>query len=93
MRLMRLEQAAAIAAAIEEFNSTDKLTIREPCDCGHQVRHNNGGNYHDIIRLCRDMGGEVFVMNDTTSELEAPAEWRETNEVAENIVAAYADWL
>ena len=23
----------------------------EPCDCGLQVRHNNGGNYHSIDRL------------------------------------------
>lgn len=24
---------------------------REACDCGTQVQHNNGGNYHDIHRL------------------------------------------
>ena len=23
----------------------------EPCDCGLQIRHNNGGNYHTIDRL------------------------------------------
>ena len=23
----------------------------EPCDCGLQIRHNNGGNYHAVDRL------------------------------------------
>lgn len=31
-----------------------KMTIelyREKCNCGYQIRHNNGGNYHAIDRL------------------------------------------
>lgn len=24
---------------------------QEPCDCGSQVRHNNGGNYHEVVNV------------------------------------------
>lgn len=27
--------------------------IREPCDCGSQIRHNNGGNYHERIEILK----------------------------------------
>lgn len=92
MRLLPSEQKERIEEAVEQFNSTGQLTIEEPCDCGNQVRHNNGGNYHDIIRLARD-NDKTFIVEDTTSELEAPAEWEEASESAEEIIAKYADWL
>ena len=45
----------------------------EPCDCGGQVRHNNGGNYHSIARLVTASDGEgnaaVVVENTTTREV------------------------
>lgn len=91
MRLLPSEQAAAMKKAIEKFNSTGQLTIEEPCDCGNQVRHNNGGNYHDIIRLARDKG-QTLIMEDTTSELEPPAEWEECND-PEAVISKLADWL
>lgn len=24
---------------------------QEPCDCGSQVMHNNGGNYHEVVNV------------------------------------------
>lgn len=27
------------------------VLYREPCDCGSQIRHNDGGNYHAVDRL------------------------------------------
>ena len=44
----------------------------EPCDCGSQVRHNNGGNYHSIARLVTASDGEgnaaVVVENTTKAQ-------------------------
>ncbi len=91
MRLLPSQAAQAITEAIEQFNSTGQLTIYEPCNCGGQIRHNDGGNYHEVIRLAHD-NGQDFVMYDSTSGLEAPAEW-EPVENALPLIATYADWL
>jgi hypothetical protein len=91
MRLLPSQQAERVEQAKEIFHNAGSLTIYEPCNCGGQVRHNNGGNYHDIVRLAKD-GGQVFIMNDTTSELEAPAEW-EPCEDWQGVIEKNSDWL
>ena len=89
--LLPSQQKERIEQAKETFHNTGKLTIEEPCNCGNQVMHNNGGNYHDIIHLAKD-GGQVFIMEDTTSELEAPAEW-EICEDWQKVIDKNSDWL
>lgn len=91
MRLLPSEQEARTKAAIQEFQETSTLNICEPCDCGSHIRHNNGGNYHEIISLRRD-SGQVFVMYDTTCELTPPAQWEVCTD-PETIIREYADWL
>lgn len=91
MRLLPSQQKERIKQAVEIFYNTGKLTLAEPCNCGSQVRHNNGGNYHDIIQLVRD-GEQVFIMEDTTSELEVLAEW-EPCEDWQGVIEKNSDWL
>ena len=49
----------------------------EPCNCGDQVRHNNGGNYHRIARLVTvgDGEGNVAVVFDGHGFGVIPEEW------------------
>ena len=91
MHLLPSEQKAAIDAAIDHYRETGKLAIYEPCDCGSHIRHNNGGNYHEIIHLRTD-GGRHFVKYASTCELSEPAEW-ETCEDPEAVIRENGDWL
>lgn len=91
MRLLPSERVEKLYEAIKEFNSTGQLTIAEPCDCGNQIRHNNGGNYHDLVYLKRD-GVQTFAMETSTSELEPPTEWEECLD-PEAVISKLADWL
>ena len=91
MNLLPSEAKKRAKAAIQEFEKTGRLTIYEPCDCGSQIRHNNGGNYHDIIRMAIDSGG-IFVKYDTTCELVAPVEWEPCDDYIA-IIRDHADWL
>jgi hypothetical protein len=75
------------------FRRTGELSIYEPCNCGSHIRHNNGGNYHEIISLAHSEG-EYFIKRDTTCELAIPAEWEKISEdEAINAIEQYADWL
>ena len=91
MRLLPSEQAQRATQAIIQFSETGSLVINEPCDCGSHIRHNNGGNYHDIIFLQHD-GDQAFVKYETTCELTPPAEW-ETCDDPEKVIRDHADWL
>jgi len=44
----------------------------EPCNCGLQIRHNNGGNYHAVVRLhlIGDEDGVYCVILEKTSTRE-----------------------
>jgi len=93
MRLLPSEKKAAIKKAIQLFAAKDGLIIHEPCDCGSHIRHNNGGNYHEIIYLKRDLD-KFFVQNDCTSELEPPSEWKEiSRQKVFELIEEYSDWL
>ena len=91
MRLLPSKQKEKVAAAIKKYDEIGKLNIYEPCDCGSHIRHNNGGNYHKIISLQCDEG-KHFIMEDSTCELNAPAEW-EPCENPHKIIEENADWL
>ena len=91
MRLLSSEQKKHIEEAVELFEKTGKLNIDETCDCGSHIRHNNGGNYHDFIRLRRD-GDKIFIKYDTTCELVAPAEWNPCDDW-KTVIRKNADWL
>lgn len=45
---------------------------REPCNCGDQIRHNNGGNYHavDKLHLIGDENGVYCIILEETSTRE-----------------------
>lgn len=89
------EKKEKVAKAMEEFNANKRLTIWEPCNCGSQIRHNNGGNYHQIIEIRRD-GNKNYVKFDSTCELVADAEWQLLSKHYHNVrslVLRYADWL
>lgn len=91
MRLLPSEKAVAIEQAIKQFNEFEELYIYEPCDCGSQIRHNNGGNYHDSLSLKRDEG-RVYLKRETTCELTPDAEW-ELCEDWEKVIRVNGDWL
>lgn len=85
------EQKKRVEKAIKEFKETGKFSIYEPCDCGSQVRHNNGGNYHEEIYLQMDEG-QAYIKRTSTSEFEPPAEW-ELCEDWEQVIKNNSDWL
>ncbi len=89
--LLPSEQQERIKKAIATLEETASLSIFEPCDCGNQISHNNGGNYHDEIYLKRD-SGKTFVKYETTCELVAPAQWELCND-PEVVIRQNADWL
>lgn len=72
--------------AVQQLQDGEKLVFSQDCDCGSQIRHNNGGNYHDTVVITRDKG-QLFAKRETTCELVAAAEWEEVlpNEVEELI--------
>ena len=77
MKLLPSEEnarQAEIVAQIKALKEGDKVYLCEPCDCGSHIRHNNGGNYHDLIAIALD-GGQYYRKDDTTCDLIAPAEW------------------
>jgi hypothetical protein len=93
MRLLPSQRKARVTRALAEFESTGELHIAEPCDCGSQIRHNNGGNYHRYLLLRRD-GAQYFIQQGTTSELDPPPEWGEiTHKDVLEMIESYGDWL
>ncbi len=52
----------------------DVIVMSEPCDCGAQIRHNNGGNYHELVSIAFE-NDQWYVKFDTTCELTPKPEW------------------
>lgn len=47
-----------------------KWRYAERCNCGSQIRHNNGGNYHDRASCRFDQDSQMFIMRSwSTCEL------------------------
>lgn len=90
MYLLPTEREQRIKAAIKTFEETGSLFIFEPCNCGSQIRHNNGGNYHEEIYLKADQG--VYVKHETTCELTPEAEWQIVDDWRA-VITQNADWL
>jgi len=42
--------------------------LREPCNCGFNIRHNNGGNYHEVLKLL-EFKGKLYMLSTDTREL------------------------
>jgi len=42
--------------------------LREPCDCGDRIRHNNGGNYHEVLKLL-EYNKKLYMLSTDTREL------------------------
>ena len=91
MRLLPSGKEEKIGEAISWFLDNGTVTIQEPCNCGSNIRHNNGGHYHEIVTLKRDHS-QVFVMYDSTCELTPPAAWQECHDWRA-VIAENADWL
>lgn len=93
MRNLPSEQTEKSILAISEFLSTGYLSIFEPCDCGSNIRHNNGGNYHEEIFLKKD-SGKYFSQIGTTSEYASPQPWEElTLKEVFMVIEEHSDWL
>lgn len=81
-RLLPSEQRVAEIAAGElahqqlSRNDGSGIRLEEPCNCGSNISHNNGGNYHAIVTVVRD-DGRYFIREDTTCELVDTPEWEE----------------
>ena len=65
------------------------VRIEEPCDCGDRIRHDNGGNYHQVITLKYRLG-KVWAKFGSTCELLPAPEWEPAGE---DVVDQYAHWL
>lgn len=73
--LLPSERTLAQRTALVNLCNRGELMLYEPCDCRGQVRHNNGGNYHEILSYRMD-GGKCFVKRSSTSEYDY-SEWEE----------------
>lgn len=56
------------------FEQETQVLYQEPCNCGSQIRHNNGGNYHEVVRLYMFVNGEQWavVLERTTTRESFP---------------------
>lgn len=90
-RLLPSELRKEIWKAIHYYDENGSITIEEPCNCDSHIRHNNGGNYHDIISIRQDEE-KHFQIIETTSELEPPAKWFEINNPYD-VIIKYGEWL
>jgi len=64
------------------LDNTGSLILRERCNCGDQVRHNNGGNYHEIIEITSDSAGYSIRRTDTSDF----SKWSEPHIMDENYI-------
>lgn len=80
MKLLPSELRARIEEIRKEIRNLkegERLCYEEPCNCGNNIRHNSGGNYHDIVTIALD-GGDYWRLDDSTGGLNEAAEWTRT---------------
>ncbi len=75
MKLLPSKQTTAQVTALRYLLDFAELTLREPCNCGSQPRHNNGGNYHEVISFKLD-AGQVFRTETFTGDYGPPDDWK-----------------
>lgn len=94
MLLLPNQQTAAQGKALRKFFDAEVLTLCEPCDCGSQIRHNNGGNYHAEVSFRMD-AGKCWRSQTFGGDYGPPDDWREVmfsaaiDEIAELAAAGY----
>lgn len=80
---IKVDRAKAI------LRSAGTVVLQEPCDCGNNIRHNNGGNYHQVIRLKIRLG-KIWAQFGSTCELLPEPDWELAGE---DVIDQYAGWL
>ena len=62
--------------AILGLHQSGRIDLDEPCNCGDQIRHNNGGNYHQWVVIDYDKDTYYLQIGDTCglTENELPKE-------------------
>lgn len=48
-------------------NPLEIARFYEPCDCGEHIRHNDGGNYHTVVKIYK-LEEDYLVRRTTTRE-------------------------
>jgi len=95
MKYLPSEQEKKIRKAIAMARRDRKITLYEPCDCGWQIRHNNGGNYHERVAFELDRKTKQwYKMVWSTCEFEPEPEWEPSSwDEVEAFIKSHADWL
>jgi len=90
MLLLPSQQTSAQKTALALFLENEAIYFYEPCDCGGQVRHNNGGNYHQELYFRMD-AGKCWRCESSTSDYAPEKDWSEvTFSAAIDEIAALA---
>lgn len=76
MLLLPTEQTVAQQKPLFYFATARKVEVCEPCDCGSQIRHNNGGDYHTVISFRMD-AGKCWRPETHTGDYGPPDDWQE----------------
>jgi hypothetical protein len=92
MKLLPTKQTSAQQESFLSFFETGKLELREPCDCGSMIRHNNGGNYHRIVEFRLD-AGKCWRTETFTGDYGPPDDWKEVefSEAVDEIASLSAE--
>lgn len=77
MKLLPSLQTVRQVKAFKKFLINEGIHLQEPCDCGSQVRHNNGGNYHSIVKFAMESGKCFRSGNTFTGDYSPDDEWEE----------------
>lgn len=92
MKNLSSRQKELVTAMLEKLAKRETIEINEPCNCGGQTRHNNGGNYHEYF-VARMDEGKWYSKIGNTSDWD-DAKWEETSkEAVVKYVTDHADWL
>ena len=76
MKLLPTQQTDRQADALRQFLDARGVSLNEPCDCGSQVRHNNGGNYHAIVNFTMN-AGKCWRTETFTGDYGPDDDWKE----------------
>lgn len=76
-RLLPSEAKRLLDEAKEAWKHLQRgiFLMKEPCDCGANIRHNDGGNYHEVIEIAKDEG--VWLRIYDTCVLKPIPEWEQ----------------
>jgi len=70
------EQTEQQVVALGKFLDERRLCLSQPCDCGGHIRHHNGGNYHQLVKLALD-AGKAWISRTNTSDYSPPENYQE----------------